>query len=196
MTDEKKYVAITEPDDGKVKELTSVEAFMEFQKEHKPEITLTEKEADLILGYMEGHGYELGVKDGQLLRGDMVGADNVIYWEEYSMDDAIDVVCEWNYQLIKDAEAKRNHPNDFIDFANAQSWYNGLKAEEVVLDSLFEKTKYYERINEIAEKLADDLIASLGLTGKKELPEDSQVEQAVAAMAEQVREYGSGGRSR
>ena len=196
MSSEKEFVAVTEPGSGEVKELTSVEVFMEYQTEHKPKITLTDNEADLILGYMEGHGYMLGVEDGQLLRGDLTKADNVIYWEGYSMDDAIDTVCEWNYQLIMDAEAKRNHPNDFIDFVNAQSWYDGLKAEEVVLDSLFEKTRYYEQINETAEKLVNELIASLGLTGKKELPEDARVDQAVAVMAEQVREYGSGGRSR
>lgn len=196
MTGEKEYVAITEPGEGEVRELTTVEEFLRYQREQEPQIVLNDKEADLILGYMEGHDYVLGAKEGQLLRGDLAQADNMICWEVYSMDDAIDAVCEWNYELILDADAKRNHPNDFLDFTNAQVWYDGLKAEEVVLDRLFEKTKYFADIQEAAERLAGGLMESLGLTDKGEIPDDSGIGQAVAVMADQIREYGRGGRSR
>ena len=30
--------------------------------------------------------------------------------EPYSIDDVIDIVCEWNYELILDAEAHRSDP--------------------------------------------------------------------------------------
>ena len=37
--------------------------------------------------------------------------------EPYPIDDVIDTVCEWNYELILDADAHRNDPKDFKDYS-------------------------------------------------------------------------------
>ncbi len=50
--------------------------------------------------------------------------------EPYLIDDVIDIVCEWNYELILDAEAHRNDPKDFNDYSEFQSKYDSLKADE------------------------------------------------------------------
>ena len=48
------------------------------------------KNGDRLVGYMEGHGYLLGHKDGKLYRGDLCyGADD-IYWETYTLYDTIE----------------------------------------------------------------------------------------------------------
>ena len=79
---------------------------------------MTDKEAEVIVGYMEEHDYILGEDDGILYRGDLVEKPGAICWDEYSMDDAIDAVCEWNYELILAADAKRNNSDDLVDFSN------------------------------------------------------------------------------
>ena len=40
--------------------------------------------------------------------------------EPYPIDDVIDIVCEWNYELILDAEAHRSDPKDFNKQMKAQ----------------------------------------------------------------------------
>ena len=84
-----------------------------------------------------------------------------IVWEEYSMDDVIDLVCEWNYEFILDIDAERHNARDIIDFGNMQSRYDNLKSEEEVLDKLFDQTKYGKQVEELAVKLADELITNL-----------------------------------
>lgn len=50
--------------------------------------------------------------------------------EPYPIDDVIDTVCEWNYELILDADAHRNDPKDFKDYSEFQNKYDSLKAME------------------------------------------------------------------
>lgn len=125
-------------------------------------IHMTDKEADMLLGYMEGHGYHLGIKEGQLYRGNYVESDNEVLWEMFSMDDAIDLVCEWNYELILDNEyyfkqSGFEHRNE-----EAQKKYEKLKEDEKILDVLFDKTKYGEQVEKLAQEIAGEIIAAVG----------------------------------
>ena len=65
------------------------------------DVRLEKHEASLIFHYMEGHDYRLGFDGGKLLRQDVAEENGEII--PYSIDDVIDVVCEWNYELIQDA---------------------------------------------------------------------------------------------
>ena len=195
MTVEKEYVEITEPGDKVVKELSTKEAFLQYQMKHKPEINLTDNEIEIILGYMDGHDYVLGNRDGMFLRGDLSESDNMICWEAYSMDEAIDTACEWNYELIKDAETKMRNPNTLMDYASIKKWHEGLKAEEVVLDGLFKKTKYYARIEEIATNLASRVSEDLMNIEKSEVSDES-IKQAAEETIGQIQSVMPSGRGR
>ena len=107
--------------------------------------------------------------------------------EPYSIDDVIDIVCEWNYELILDAEAHRSDPKDFNDYNEYQSRYESLKADEKRLDRLFDKTSYGKELIEVATELADRVIAQLG---------NKELEKAAVTVAEGVREYSTGKRGR
>ena len=107
--------------------------------------------------------------------------------EQYSIDDVIDIVCEWNYELILDAEAHRSDPKDFNDYNEYQSKYESLKADEKRLDRLFDKTSYGKELIEVATELADRVIAQLG---------NKELEKSAVTVAEGIREYSTGKRGR
>lgn len=188
------YVFITEPGEDIVHELISVDNLKDYQVKFNTGFHLTDKEAEIILGYMEGHEYMLGENQGKLYRGDLAETIGLICWEDFSMDETIDLVCEWNYELILEVDSLRNNPTDFIDFTKLQSRYESLKAEEVILDQLFEQTKYGRQVDDIAKRLADDFIANMN--PEKKVLETVVLEEAIVTVAEQMKQYGSGGRGR
>ena len=118
------------------------------------------EDAAILLNYMEGHDYAIGVdSDGKMYRQDIAEENGEI--ELYPIDDVIDTVCEWNYELILDADAHRADPKDFQDYSEYQKKYESLKADEKRLDRLFDKTCYGKEIIEVATKLADRVISQL-----------------------------------
>ena len=144
------------------------------------------EDAAILLNYMEGHDYAIGIdSDGKMYRQDVAEENGEI--EPYPIDDVIDIVCEWNYELILDAEAHRSDPKDFNDYNEYQSRYESLKADEKRLDRLFDKTSYGKELIEVATELADRVIAQLG---------NKELEKAAVTVAEGVREYSTGKRGR
>lgn len=137
------------------------------------------EDADILLGYMEGHGYGIGTdEEGKLVRQDLCEEDGEI--EEYSIDDLIDTVCEWNYEMILAMDNDRRNPDNFIDFSNKQSRYESLKSDEERLDKLFDKTIYGKEIEKLAVRLADDVIQGIQI-GK----EGASIEK----ICEEIKEY-------
>ena len=173
--------------DVSITEISQPEALLSFIRENDISIVMTDKEAEMLLGYMEGHDYVVGFAEGRLYRGDMDDVPGEIVWDDFSVDDLIDAVCEWNYELILDMDAARQDPTDMVDFANKQSKYESLKREEAILDKLFDKTKYRAGIEKLAEELADHFIANLKKNG---------VEQSVSTLVSEIKQPTIGGRSR
>ena len=141
--------------------ISTVEELLKYQKDFDTGFHFTDREAEIILDYMEGHGYALGQVEGVLYRGDLCDKPDETVWEEFPMDDVIDAACEWNYEFILDIDAERQNAIDFIDFGNKQDRYNTLKSQEQVLDKLFDQTKYAVVIEKTAERLANEFLANL-----------------------------------
>lgn len=158
---------------------------VEFLDEYDMLLHMTEKEADVLLEYMGDNEYLLGKKDGILFRGDMsYHEQESICWEEYSIDDVIDTVCEWNYDELQVAKAKRENPCDFLDFVEIDNYYKSLREDEKVLDALFDRTKYGKEVQMLAEKLAEEFIQNLG--------QKNGLENAVKIIADGISKYGEG----
>jgi len=188
------YAFITEAGEDKVHKLITVEELKDYQEKFNTGFHLTDKEAEVMLGYMEGHDYLLGEIQGKLYRGDLAEVVGMICWEDFAMDDVIDLVCEWNYELILEADALRNNPRDFIDFSKMQNRYDSLKAEELIMDKLFQQTKYAKEVEELARKLADKFIMNMN-PGQKAI-ETKVLKDAIVSVNEQINQYGSRGRGR
>lgn len=162
--------------DVSITEIRQPEELLAFIKENAIAIAMTDKEAEMLLGYMEGHDYVVGFAEGRLYRGDLDDVPGEIVWDDdFSVDDLIDTVCEWNYELILDMDAERQNPKDMVDFSNKQSKYESLKRDEAILDKLFDQTKYRAGIEKLAEELANQFIRNLNREGL-----DSSVEKLVS----------------
>ena len=115
------------------------------------------EDAEILLNYMEGYDYAIGIdSEGKMYRQDISEENGEI--EPYQIDDVIDTVCEWNYEMILDMEM---HKEDYEVYNEYQRKYERLKADEKRLDRMFDKTCYAKEIDELATKLADTFIRNL-----------------------------------
>lgn len=171
-----------------VTEITTPDMLMDYAQKADTGIDVALREAQLLMDYMEGHGYVLGISDHRLVRGDTCDVSDATTWEEYSLEDAIDVVCEWNYELILDVEAKKNDPDLYGTLVGLEEQLAELKSDEVLLDRLFDQTIFSRELDALAAKLADEVIAIM--TENKE-----RLTEAVHDVVKEIHQA-SGGRSR
>lgn len=158
--------------------ITEPQELIRWMSDHDVLMDISAEDIQLILNYLDGHDYAMGTdKEGNLVRIDVAMEDGECI--EYSLDDFIDIVCEWNYELILEADGRRNNPKDMIDFSQAQSKYESLKKDEVLLDHMFEQTKYGKHINEFAEKIVGQVMEIF----------ESDLEKAATVIADGVKDF-------
>lgn len=164
--------------DNEVKILTEPAELLAWVADAEPAFQMNREGAEILLNYMEGHDYRVGIDaEGNMVRVDVTDVNAIM--EEYSLDDLIDDVSEWNYELLADADMKRKDPENFIEFANEQARYEKLIEEEALLDALFDQTLYGKHLDELAVELATMLIAGIEA--------DEELECSVGMVAEQIR---------
>ena len=77
--------------DNEVKFLTEPAELLAWVASYAPEFKMSREGAGILLDYMEGHDYRVGVDTaGRMVRVDVADAKHTI--EEYSLDDLIDEV--------------------------------------------------------------------------------------------------------
>ena len=158
--------------------ITTPKELEQWMRDADVQMKFDTDDMEILLGYVEGHGYALAKdENNQLVRVDME-LDEVEV-EDYTLDDAIDQACEWNYSLILEADENRNNPKNMIDFANEQARYEKYKEDEVILDKMFEQTKYMPPIEALARKIASEVLAVY----------DLGVEKVVQTVTEQIRGF-------
>ncbi len=145
----------------------------------EPTFPITEIEGEKLLGYMEGHGFLLGYKDGELYRGDLCYAQEETLWEPYSIDDAVNAAFEWNDDLLQEAKAGLSDSKDMIDFANKKSYFDSLCEDEKILDAMFDRTRYGKELDALAATLAETLI--------QDMKREGGIDAAIEKMAAQIR---------
>lgn len=146
--------------------ITTPAELMAWKQRQNVQMEMSETDAKLLLEYIEGHGYAMGhATDGSLLRVDMESEQVEV--EAYSLGDWIAIICEWNYELILEADANRNHPKNLLDFANEQARYEKYKEDEIALDRMFEQTRYMAPIEKLAREIAEDVLAIYEHDAKK-----------------------------
>ena len=125
----------------------------------------------------------IGVRDISVIE----SMDELEIFNAENIDDAIDMACEWNYELILEADEKRRNPDNLVSYVEADKYYAELKEDEVILDKLFEKTKYYAGIEQLAKTLAEQFINNL-----KNVEEKRNIDGLTSQVVNQVKQYGSG----
>ncbi len=77
------------------------------------EIRLSEEDAKVILGYMQEHDFMLVLDVGQLVRVDI--SEEQGSKVPYTMDEVIDLVCEWKYEQLEKAREAVENPKNFAE---------------------------------------------------------------------------------
>ena len=72
---------------------------------------INEKQAAILLNYMAGHGYALGIKGGTLYRIDI--EDSREEPDKYPLHDAVDIVREWIDELVQDTDSDAYSTDDY-----------------------------------------------------------------------------------
>ena len=158
--------------------ITEPQELMRWMSEHDVLMDISAEDIQLILNYLDGHDYAMGTdKEGNLVRVDVAVEDGECI--EYSLDEFIDLVCEWNYELILNADERRNNPKDMLDFSRAQSKYESLKHDEVLLDRMFEQTKYGKDIAEFAERIVGQVMEIF----------ENDIEKAATVIADGIKNF-------
>lgn len=155
----------------------SGKALTEFLKTTFP---ITEVEGNKLIDYMEGHGFLLGCKDGELYRGDLCYAQEEVQWEPYSIYDAVDSACEWNYELIKEMQTEVENIENKAEYEKGKRKLASLQEDEKILDVMFDRTKYGKELEKLAEILVEELIQNISREGG--------IDAAVSKMSAQIKE--------
>lgn len=152
---------------------------------------MTAEEADVLLGYVEGHGYALAGKDGRLYRGDICGQPEKTSWEEYDIEDLVDDANEWNFEMMQDSERLMDELESYDDYQLVSESYEAMRRDEKILDGLFDRTKYGKELEDMAVCIADGIISSLS-AGKDIDSAIGQLKEGIAGMRENSAEKEKG----
>lgn len=139
--------------------ITEPEKLMAWLDNNDLLLTLYEKEAKVLLGYLEGHDYAIGVVDKKMVRVDI--CDENYEYEDYTIDEFIDTVCEWNYDLMIGAKRSMENASNNITFNEAKEYFEQLRADEKVLDKMFAKTCYGKQLKDVCAKMTQDMISKI-----------------------------------
>lgn len=139
--------------------ITEPEKLMAWLDNNDLLLTLDEKEAKVLLGYLEGHDYAIGVVDKKMVRVDI--CDENYEYEDYTIDEFIDTVCEWNYDLMIGAKRSMENTSNHIVFNEAKEYFEQLREDEKVLDKMFAKTCYGKKLQDVCAKMTQDMISKI-----------------------------------
>ncbi|MEG0909489.1 MAG: nucleotidyltransferase domain-containing protein [Clostridia bacterium] len=101
---------------------------------------LTEKESNVVLGYLEGHGYGIGVdENNQVCFVDIEDSEEEVFEEDFT--EILDRVSEWNYELIQDCdyEIEKLTVEDFEEYEQLMKRKIELQDDEKIIDKLIEE---------------------------------------------------------
>ena len=139
---------------------------------------LTNVESELVLGYLEGHGYGIGIgENNQMYFVDIEDSEEEIFEEDFT--EILDRVVEWNYELIQDCDRAIEREITSIEqheeYAQLMDRKFDLQNDEKILDKLREeigrtpmnqkeKEEIINCINqELKCALMDDAIEEIGI---------------------------------
>ena len=173
--------------DKKMNFITEVHELTEYLKQQNIKFEAELNDYQILLNYMEGHDYRLASdKEGNLYQVDI--AEEEPRTESCSMDDVIDIVCEWNYELLRYTAEQLEQSTDKEEADRLGIKLSSLRSEEERLDKLFEQTKYPKELDELAIVIADGFLQRLDVVG---------IDQAVEELGQNIKSYaarGGGGR--
>ena len=112
---------------------------------------LSLKEAEIILGYLEGSAYSLETEDGILFLCDDVEEKR----EKTEIDDVVQKVCETNYELIEETAAKIMEAEISADTRLEADSLARLMADDKALALVFLQTRFQKGLEQALRQAAE-----------------------------------------
>lgn len=118
------------------------------------ETKLSYEEATLLCDYMEGHDYQLCINQNNEVFKKDLQSDEVF---KYTIDELVDVVAEWNYELILSTKEEMDDVNlSPVERIKLNSKFLQHKLDEKMIDEIFEKTPTGKNLSVVAENIKND----------------------------------------
>lgn len=141
------------------------EGLMTWCKSTGSTVRLQRRGAKIIFDYLSGHDKKLSTNpEGELYMNDEHGT------EKTTLDDVVDLVCEWNYEALCDARERKENPNDFLDYCRICTLERTLEEHKFILDRVFKQTVYGRDVSTIAHKLALEMMKEMHLVPIYDIP--------------------------
>ena len=129
-------------------------------------VKIQKKGAQIILNNLSEHRVQLfGDKDAKLYLC-MEGKEA----EETTFDDVVDLVCEYNYEEIYQAEEAVKAESDFVHKCKTRKKLEELKKDKWILDKIFYQTKYGRKVWVVADRICTGLCEKFNLVPVYNIP--------------------------
>ena len=132
-------------------------ALLDFIKGREKHLQISLEEAMTALRYVEGHGYEIGHKEEEILCCDH-GKGEVYEWEPYSIDDLINDAYDFNDAMIRQTIEGLHQAEDDQTYEELNVRLEQLRKDEEILDKAYDRTKYGIQLERLAKQLAEQCI--------------------------------------
>jgi hypothetical protein len=161
--------------DEEFKPFQNPSELVDWLEENDILMNINKDDSETLFNYMEGHGYQLGVIGKGLAKSDFCSNECPEY-DKLTIDEIIDSVCEWNYEMLQHAKEKLHEPSNFVDYMNTSNYRDALMNDEKKLDGMFNKTCFGKEVEELARRLAMEAIRRIQ-TGRREKKADERCQE-------------------
>lgn len=124
-------------------------------------VQMSEQEAEILLGYMDGHGCMIGYSGKEVMCMDICVREGEQTWKPYSIDDAVNDACNCNYDMILQAQQALESSDKFDEYEQVNARLKNLQEDEKVLDAMFDRTKYGKEVEQLSKQLANEFIRDM-----------------------------------
>lgn len=124
-------------------------------------VQMSEQEAEILLGYMDGHGCMIGHSGKEVMCMDICVREGEQTWKPYSIDDAVNDACNCNYDMILQAQQALESSDKFDEYEQVNARLKNLQEDEKVLDAMFDRTKYGKEVEQLSKQLANEFIRDM-----------------------------------
>lgn len=166
--------------ENEVIQITNVAELIHWEEIYCEQIKVSD-EAQLILNYMEGHNCIICTdQEGNLYLRDMAEEKGEVM--EFSMDEIVELVCNWNLERIYDEQEKIKNGEE----ADPE-YYKILKSDEERQDVLFERTDQCKAIYKWAAEITEKILTAIKDKASEKGDMDLFIEEKAAEIAEIIK---------
>lgn len=131
-----------------------------FVREHTMHLQISLEEAEVAMGYLEGHGYTVGYKGEEIVCCDHSGKEDA-GWKAYSVDDLINDAYNFNDEMIRQTIEGLEKADDDQTYDKLNAQLDQLRKDEEILDKAYDRTKYGIELEKLARQMAEQIIVTV-----------------------------------